>query len=73
MPLPDLTDPPSAPKQRRRSFMDYGGPNSINNFASSYSRAQQYIGTSFMEQGGEYMESPPQIPSRPLHEDNEAL
>lgn len=73
MPLPDLTDPPSAPKQRRRSFMDYGGPNSINNFASSYSRAQQYIGTSFMEQGGEYMESPPQIPSRPLHEDNEAF
>ena len=26
-----------------------------------------------MEQGGEYMESPPQIPSRPLHEDNEAF
>lgn len=30
--------------------MDYGGANSFNNFASSFSRAQQYSGSSLMEQ-----------------------
>ncbi|KAI5966395.1 uncharacterized protein KGF55_000704 [Candida pseudojiufengensis] len=36
-------------KPRRRSFLDFGGSNSLNNFASSYDRAQKYSGTSFME------------------------
>lgn len=31
-------------KERRRSFLDIGGPNSISNFASSYKRAQSYVG-----------------------------
>ncbi|RCK66783.1 Vacuolar amino acid transporter 1 [Candida viswanathii] len=44
-------------QQRRRSFLDYGGANSFNNFASSYSRAQQYLGSSLIEQGGDYMDS----------------
>lgn len=34
---------------RRRSFLDIGGLNSINNFASSYKRAQNYMGSSFLE------------------------
>ncbi|RLV95645.1 Vacuolar amino acid transporter 1 [Spathaspora sp. JA1] len=39
-------------RERRRSLLDIGGPNSINNFASSYTRAQQYIGSTLIEQGG---------------------
>lgn len=44
-------------QQRRKSFLDYGGSNSLNNFASSYSRAQQYLGSSLIEQGGNYMDN----------------
>jgi len=41
------TDIPN--KTRRKSFLDVGGPNSLNNFASSYTRAQSYIGSTFLE------------------------
>lgn len=37
------------PKERRRSFLDIGGANSINNFASSYTRAQSYLGLSLVD------------------------
>ncbi|KAI3406301.2 hypothetical protein KGF56_000781 [Candida oxycetoniae] len=45
--------PVQIPKQRRHSFMDYGGANSLSNFASSYSRAQNYSGTLLLEQHDE--------------------
>ena len=54
---PTTTTSTKQPKERRKSFLDYGGSNSINNFASSYSRAQQYLGSSLIEQGGNYMDS----------------
>ena len=48
-----MPEPPSnsvkVPKERRRSFMEYGGANSLSNFASSYSRAQHYTGSSLLE------------------------
>lgn len=50
MSLPSQQTTVKIPKERRRSFMDYGGANSFNNFASSFSRAQQYSGSSLMEQ-----------------------
>ncbi|CCG22296.1 Avt1 vacuolar transporter [Candida orthopsilosis Co 90-125] len=50
MSLPSQQTSVKIPKERRRSFMDYGGANSFNNFASSFSRAQQYSGSSLMEQ-----------------------
>ncbi|KAI5969441.1 hypothetical protein CANMA_001509 [Candida margitis] len=49
MSLPQQHSSVIIPKERRRSFMDYGGVNSFNNFASSFSRAQQYSGSSIME------------------------
>lgn len=36
-------------RSRRSSFFDMGGPNSISNFASSYKRAQKYLGSTFLE------------------------
>ncbi|CAK7905622.1 vacuolar amino acid transporter 1 [[Candida] anglica] len=33
----------TATRERRTSILDVGGPNSINNFASSYSRVQSYM------------------------------
>ncbi|KAI5958199.1 hypothetical protein KGF57_002554 [Candida theae] len=50
MSLPSQQQPVQIHKERRRSFMDYGGANSFNNFASSFSRAQQYSGSSLLEQ-----------------------
>ncbi|KAK6203129.1 transmembrane amino acid transporter protein-domain-containing protein [Scheffersomyces amazonensis] len=41
---------PGSPKSRRTSFLDIGGPNSLNNFANSYTRAQSYIGSTLLEQ-----------------------
>lgn len=52
---------PIPPTQRRRSILDIGGPNSLNNFASSYTRAQQYIGSTLIEQGGNLMENDPHM------------
>lgn len=46
MPAPAATP---IQKPRRRSFLDHGGANSINNFASSYTRAQSYAGLSLFE------------------------
>lgn len=37
------------PRERRRSFLDIGGANSIHNFASSYTRAQSYLGLSLVD------------------------
>ncbi|CAI5757714.1 unnamed protein product [Candida verbasci] len=34
---------------RRRSFLEYGGSNSLSNFASSYTRASKYAGSVLME------------------------
>lgn len=36
---------------RRKSFLEIGGANSIQNFASSFARAQSYSGLSFLEGG----------------------
>ncbi|KAK6464044.1 transmembrane amino acid transporter protein-domain-containing protein [Scheffersomyces coipomensis] len=41
--------PKPSGKNRRQSFLDIGGPNSINNFANSYARAQSYIGSTLLE------------------------
>lgn len=39
-----MSSPAEIPsKPRRKSFLDAGGPNSINNFASSFRRAQTYL------------------------------
>lgn len=48
---------PIPPQPRRRSILDIGGPNSLNNFASSYTRAQHYLGSTLIEQGGNLMEN----------------
>lgn len=45
----DESDCCNRPKERRRSFLDIGGANSINKFASSYTRAQSYLGLSLVE------------------------
>ncbi|EGW33095.1 uncharacterized protein SPAPADRAFT_137673 [Spathaspora passalidarum NRRL Y-27907] len=50
-------------RERRTSILDMGGPNSINNFASSYTRAQQYIGSTLIEQGGNLIEQLSRQPS----------
>ncbi|KAK6454535.1 transmembrane amino acid transporter protein-domain-containing protein [Scheffersomyces xylosifermentans] len=48
---PELpTGPSNGHSARRKSILDIGGPNSINNFASSYSRAQSYVGSTLLEQ-----------------------
>ncbi|ODV80685.1 uncharacterized protein CANTADRAFT_4700 [Suhomyces tanzawaensis NRRL Y-17324] len=39
----DIEGSPS--RTRRKSILDYGGANSINNFASSYTRAQKHLGS----------------------------
>lgn len=44
-----MSSPAPIQKPRRRSFLDHGGANSINNFASSYTRAQSYVGLSLFE------------------------
>lgn len=49
MSYPPASSSPVETRERRRSFLDYGGINSISNFASSYSRAQTYIGSTFLE------------------------
>ncbi|ABN66880.2 predicted protein [Scheffersomyces stipitis CBS 6054] len=46
----DVSAGSATPKERRKSFLDFGGPNSLANFASSYSRAQAYVGSSLLEQ-----------------------
>lgn len=44
---PDLPIPITGTRKRRRSsFLDYGGPNSINNFASSLKRSVNYLSSS---------------------------
>lgn len=45
-----MSSPAPIQKPRRRSFLDHGGANSINNFASSYTRAQSYAGLSLFEE-----------------------
>lgn len=45
----DENDCCNHPKERRRSFLDLGGANSLNKFASSYTRAQSYLGLSLVE------------------------
>ncbi|KAM9905653.1 hypothetical protein OXX79_002018 [Metschnikowia pulcherrima] len=37
--------------KRRASFLDFGGPNSLSNFASSLQRAQMYLETSLPDPG----------------------
>lgn len=44
---------PIETKERRKSFLDIGGPNSLNNFASSYARTQSYLTRSL---GGEELD-----------------
>lgn len=39
-----MLSPAEIPKPRRASFLDIGGANSLSKFASSYQRAQLYIG-----------------------------
>lgn len=48
-----MSSSPPAPgsKPRRTSFLDKGGLNSINNFASAYTRAQSFVGSSFSDGG----------------------
>lgn len=48
--MTDETAPREVPqKQRRRSFLDAGGVNLINNFALLYTRAQLYMGLTLLE------------------------
>ncbi|CAN3377188.1 hypothetical protein DIURU_003559 [Diutina rugosa] len=50
-----MTDPSSAvpiERPRRRSFMDIGGVNSLSHFATSYTRAQGYLGSEALEEDG---------------------
>lgn len=45
-----MSSPSDAPpKTRRTSFLDKGGRNSLSNFASSYTRAQSFVGSSFSD------------------------
>ncbi|SGZ48283.1 CIC11C00000000347 [Sungouiella intermedia] len=48
---PAMTSSTNSPisKPRRQSFLDLGGPNSINNFASSYTRAQSFVGSTLAD------------------------
>ncbi|CAH2354310.1 vacuolar amino acid transporter 1 [[Candida] railenensis] len=50
--------PVETKKERRTSFLDAGGPNSINNFASSYVRTQSYWPHSLGENSLDYAISP---------------
>lgn len=63
-----MTSPTPIQKPRRRSFLDHGGPNSINNFASSYTRAQSYVGLSLLEDADAQDDvSPCLSPVLPIH------
>lgn len=48
-----MLNPAQIPKARRQSFLDVGGANSLSNFASSFRRAQTYLGLAILENLGD--------------------
>lgn len=68
-----MTSPAPIQRERRRSFLDQGGANSINNFASSYTRAQSYAGLSILEDADRLDDVSPLLSPQPQPNPFESL